>query len=175
MEQETQLSMQALQSAELAPIVAQVIANPHIDFLDWHVQAVSVGAGSQGAGGLGLFRLLGSATANGQVYPWSMIVKVFSGSKSAGDPTGTNQVPSAWNYWKREILAYRIQCAFFQHLPPVGIGFVNVQLLLRPRQPIGATPGNGDDLGPTRCSQLGDQCCPRIPAYADDADSQCLS
>jgi hypothetical protein len=107
MEQETQLSMQALQSAELAPIVAQVIANPHIDLLDWHVQAVSVGAGSQGAGGLGLFRLLGSATAHGQVYPWSMIVKVFSGSKSAGDPTGTNQIPSAWNYWKREILAYR--------------------------------------------------------------------
>lgn len=107
MEQETQLSMQALQSAELAPIVAQVIANPHIDFLDWHVQSVSVGAGSQGAGGLGLFRLLGSAMANGQVYPWSMIVKVFSGSKSAGDPTGTNQIPSAWNYWKREILAYR--------------------------------------------------------------------
>jgi hypothetical protein len=107
MEQATQLSMQALESDELASIVAHVIANPHIDCLDWHVQPVSVGAGSQGASGLGLFRLLGSATASGQVYPWSMIVKVFSGSKSAGDPTGTNQIPSAWNYWKREILAYR--------------------------------------------------------------------
>jgi phosphotransferase family enzyme len=105
--QGTHLSMQAVQSAELAPIVAHVIDNPHIDWLDWHVQPVSVTSGSQGAGGLGVFRLSGAATAAGQVYPWSVIVKAFSGSKPDGDPTGTSQIPSAWNYWKREILAYR--------------------------------------------------------------------
>jgi hypothetical protein len=103
--QGTQPSMQALRSAELAPIVAHVIDNPDIDLLDWRVQPISVTSGSQGAGGLGLFRLSGSATAAGQVYPWSVIVKAFSGSKPDGDPTGTSQIPSAWNYWKREILA----------------------------------------------------------------------
>ncbi len=104
---EIPLSIQALQSAELAPIVAQVIDNRHIGLLDWQVQPVSGTAGSHASGGLGLFRLIGSATADGNVHPWSVIVKVVGGSNPTGDPTGTNQIPSAWNYWKREILAYR--------------------------------------------------------------------
>jgi hypothetical protein len=107
MEQETQLSMQALQSSELAPIVAQVIDNPDIDFLDWQVHPVSGVGGSELGGGLGVFRLVGSAKAAGQLYPWSVIVKVFRGSKSTGNPNDTSHIPSAWNYWKREILAYR--------------------------------------------------------------------
>lgn len=58
--------------------------------------------GSQVAGGLGVFRLVGSAKIEGQPYPWSVIAKVVSGSGVSGDAN-----PSAWNYWKREILAYR--------------------------------------------------------------------
>lgn len=106
MTQETQLSMQVLQSSKLAPVVAQVIDNPHIDQLDWEVHPVSGVGGSPLSGGLGLYRLAGFAEAAGQVHPWSVIVKVVSGSNST-DPNGTYQIPSAWNYWKREILAYR--------------------------------------------------------------------
>jgi phosphotransferase family enzyme len=107
MAQVTQLSMQALQNSELAPIVSQVIDNPDIDFLDWQVHPVSGVGGSQMGGGLGVFRLVGSAKAASQVYSWSVIVKVVSGSKSTGDPNDTSHILSAWNYWKREILAYR--------------------------------------------------------------------
>jgi len=107
MTQATQLSMQALQRSELAPVVSLVIGGPHIELLDWQVQPIAGIAGSQASGGLGLFRLIGSATAHGNVFPWSVIVKVVGGSNPIGDPSGTNQIPSAWNYWKREILAYR--------------------------------------------------------------------
>lgn len=101
------MSLQALRSAELAPIVGQAIDNRHIELLDWQVQPVSGTAGSHASGGLGLFRLIGSATADGNVHPWSVVVKVVGGSNPIGDPTGTNQIPAAWNYWKREVLAYR--------------------------------------------------------------------
>jgi len=73
----TQLSMQALQSSELAPVVAQVINHPHVDLLEWHVYPVAGVGGSQMAGGQGIFRLTGSARASGQVYPWSVIVKLY--------------------------------------------------------------------------------------------------
>jgi len=101
------LSMQELEAAELVPIVTQIIDHPHIDHLDWDVHRVSGVGGSEMSGGLGIFRLIGSAHVVGQIYPWSVIVKVVTGSNSTGDPTGTYQTPSAWNYWKREILAYR--------------------------------------------------------------------
>jgi hypothetical protein len=106
MGQETQLSMQALQSSELIPIVAQVIDNPRIDSLEWQVQPVSGVGGGKAAGMVGLFRLIGSAKSAGQLYPWSVIVKIFKGSKPPGAPE-FSEIPSSWNYWKREILAYR--------------------------------------------------------------------
>ena len=105
MAQGDQFSMQALQNSELVPIVAQVIDNPRIDSLDWQVQPVSGAGGGERAGVVGLFRLSGSAKAAGQVYPWSVIVKVFSGSKPPDAPD-FSQVPSTWNYWKREIMVY---------------------------------------------------------------------
>ena len=105
MAQGDQFSMQALQSVELVPIVAQVIDNPRIDSLDWQVQPVSGVGGGERAGMVGLFRLSGSAKAAGHIYPWSVIVKVFSGAKPP-DALDFSQVPSTWNYWKREILVY---------------------------------------------------------------------
>jgi hypothetical protein len=36
-----------------------------------------------------------------------VVVKTISKPDSAHDPTGTVHIPSAWNYWKREILAYQ--------------------------------------------------------------------
>jgi len=101
------LSMQELAAAELAPIVSHIIDHPHVQDLVWDVHPVSGAGGSEMSGGLGIFRLIGPAQTAGQFYRWSVIVKVVTGSNSTGDPTGTYQTPSAWNYWKREILAYR--------------------------------------------------------------------
>ena len=109
MTQENKLSMQILRSTELAPVVAQVIANPNIETLDWQVQPVSGVGGSAALGGLGVFRLSGSAQAAGQFYPWSVVVKVTSGANASVPSAEYESMmnPSSWNYWKREILAYR--------------------------------------------------------------------
>ncbi len=105
MAQATQQSAPPFQSAELAPVVAQLVDHPDIDLLEWRVDPVAGVVGSRMSGGQGIFRLTGSARAAGQVYSWSVIVKIFSGSDLTGDPNATAQIPSAWNYWKREVLA----------------------------------------------------------------------
>ncbi len=107
MAQATQRSAPPFQSAELAPVVAQLVDQPDIDLLEWRVDPVAGVGGSRMSGGQGIFRLTGSARAAGQFYPWSVIVKIFSGSDLTGDPNATAQIPSAWNYWKREVLAYQ--------------------------------------------------------------------
>ena len=109
MAQEAKLSMQILSRAELTPVVAQVIANPNIEALDWQAQPVSGVAGSALSGGLGVFRLSGSAQAAGQILAWSVVVKVMSGANTSVTSGAIEAItnPSAWNYWKREILAYR--------------------------------------------------------------------
>ena len=76
------LSMQELEIPDLVPVVTQIIDHPHIDHLDWDVHPISGVGGSQMSGGLGIFRLIGSAHAAGQIYPWSVIVKVVTGSNS---------------------------------------------------------------------------------------------
>lgn len=106
MEQENQPSMLVLRSSELVPIVSQAIEKPHIDSLDWQVQPVSGIGGGKATGTVGLFRLSGTAEVDGQKYPWSVIVKVFNRAGISDVGQETFQDPSAWNYWKREILAY---------------------------------------------------------------------
>ena len=69
MAQATQQSAPTFQSAELTPVVTQLIDHPHIDLLEWRVCPVAGVGGSQMAGGHGLFRLTGSARAAGQVSP----------------------------------------------------------------------------------------------------------
>ena len=98
--------MQTIQEYELTPIVAQIIGRSAIDSLTWEVFPLGL-QGGRVAGVMGLSRLAGTAQAGRETLPWSVVVKSISRPDPAHDPTGTADTPSAWNYWKREILAYQ--------------------------------------------------------------------
>lgn len=102
-----QFSKHSLQQSELESVVAKIIDDHRIDTLDWTVHDVTGVGGSKQGGSIGLFRLIGSAKANGQAHSWSVIVKVFGQTDTSKGPLDTSDTPSDWNYWKREILAYR--------------------------------------------------------------------
>jgi hypothetical protein len=98
--------METIQVSELMPIVAQIVGRSAIDSLTWEVFPFNL-QGGQTAGVTGLSRLVGTAQVGGETFPWSVVVKRISKPDPAHDPTGTADTPSAWNYWKREILAYQ--------------------------------------------------------------------
>lgn len=102
MSTEAQLPLATFLESDLAPFVAQVVGKQDCEVVEWQVQRLSGGGSDYAGGGLGVYRLSGFARTDGQMLPWALIVKVASGS----NPTGSVD-PAEWNYWKREVLAYR--------------------------------------------------------------------
>ena len=90
-----------LQVTDLAPIVARSLGKPSVEIIEWDCQPLSA-AGSQMVGGLGIQRIAGVARHDDSLVPWSMIVK-----KSKSGAVMASDEPGAWNYWKREALAYQ--------------------------------------------------------------------
>jgi hypothetical protein len=91
-----------LTAADLAPQVAQVLGTTSIDVLDWHFQPFLGTYERTASGESVIFRGSGHARVAGDIYPWSLIVKLSSEANPSG---GAN--PSDWNYWKRELEAYQ--------------------------------------------------------------------
>ena len=91
-----------LQSAELAPLVAQALDKTNLEVLDWRV--ISLGAqGSKTVDiGEGVWRISGTAQDGGGVHPWSLIRKGLHASDAFNA-----RDPGSWNYWKREALAFQ--------------------------------------------------------------------
>jgi len=79
----------------LKPIISVLCADPSATLLNLAIQPVSGGSGE----GLGLYRVCGQAQAQGQITPWSVVLKILSPATSG---TGVED----WNYWRREAHVY---------------------------------------------------------------------
>ncbi len=96
---DTPVHLQVLERAALAPPVRRALRDDSAELVDWYVTSASGGVG----GFLGLsdvYRVSGNALQRGEVVPWSLVLKVFRMPADDADP-------SAWCYWKRELLAYQ--------------------------------------------------------------------
>ena len=94
-------SLRDIDTNVLAQIVARALGKPTVEIVEWRCQPLSAG-GSQVLGGVGIQRVTGVARADASLVLWSLIVKASkSGAEMASDD------PAAWNYWKREALAYQ--------------------------------------------------------------------
>ena len=94
---------------------------PYTDALDWATRtdlvraalrngAAEIASWSEeeaggGASGSQLFRIRGEARAGGALVPWRFVLKVLNHQGEGWQESSTD--PRAWDYWKREWLAYQ--------------------------------------------------------------------
>jgi len=94
MEEETKLGW--VNPGVLSPVVRNATGRPHGEVASWTTKRIYGGIGR----GLGVFRVVGEAVDRGEPFTWSVVVKVVGVGRGAVDN------PAAWNYWKREALAF---------------------------------------------------------------------
>jgi phosphotransferase family enzyme len=91
-----------LQISDLQPIVRQVLNRPSAEVIDWQIKRMGGGVSEFSGRSFGIFRVSGTARADGQELPWSAVTKVFGPS----DHPELNDAAHP-GYWKREVLAYQ--------------------------------------------------------------------
>ena len=78
-------------------LVRSAVGATEVDITSWHSRELAgAGLGSQ------VYRASGEAEVDTTSEPWSMVIKIFA--QTDGD---TSADPPAWNYWKREWMAYQ--------------------------------------------------------------------
>ena len=102
MHQTFQAQLQAVDHSVLTPLVRQALDNPIASVLDWEQQSLGGGAANAAEGVLGRLHFSGRASVQQAIVPWSLVLKAFAppSEYANGDPT-------AWTYWKREVLTYQ--------------------------------------------------------------------
>lgn len=63
-----QSRLQSLQPSEFVPLVSQALGMRTIELIDWHCQPISGGAAQYDAGGLDVYRILGTASDQEGAY-----------------------------------------------------------------------------------------------------------
>src|SRR5436190_1932561 len=91
-----------LQASDLLPLVRQVLGKSTIEIVNWQCQRFSGSASEQTTGGLGIYRISGTARDQTGSYSWSLVLKVTTGTGETGSHN-----PATWDYWKREVLVYQ--------------------------------------------------------------------
>ena len=96
--------------ALLRDLVPRMLRDPTAELATWRCARLDYGGSNPVSGGL--YRLAGTARADGATAPWSLILKVVCSPASLDERAHSSHVAVAddtghWNYWKREILAYQ--------------------------------------------------------------------
>lgn len=104
MPDDLQQRIAALNRATLDLPVRRSLDDPGAQVVAWRAEPVEGGFGH----GYGIFRLHGEARSDGEILPWSLILKVVGPESGSLDP-------SAPDYWQREVLVY--QSGLLEDLP----------------------------------------------------------
>ena len=88
--------LRKVDQATLTPLVRRSLENDRAQVLNWHHQPIEGGFG----GAYGVYRFSGKAQVGHESLAWSLILKILGPKSGSADPT-------AWNYWKREVLVYQ--------------------------------------------------------------------
>ena len=102
------MSIPVLSAEQLTPVVRRALEAPDARPLEWSCEPLDVELINPITAGL--YRVVGTAEAGaGVVRPWRVILKVILLPDFTGTPveSGYAGQPEDWNYWRRELLAYR--------------------------------------------------------------------
>ena len=86
--------LRALDQATFTPLVRQALDSESAVVIDWEVAPFGGGASQS------VYRFVGSALDQDTIIPWSLVLKGASTPSPQDDP-------SAWQYARREVLAYQ--------------------------------------------------------------------
>jgi hypothetical protein len=86
----------AINQVTLTPLVRSALNSETIEIATWSYEQLHGGVGA----GTAVYRFAGQGSNQGQTVPWSLILKVLQ-------PLADNSNISDWNYYKREVEAYR--------------------------------------------------------------------
>jgi hypothetical protein len=85
-----------------AELVRNALQDRQARLVSWRAAAMT-----GGASGSELYLVSGEAASHGTVVPWSLILKMFNHEGEGWQESSTD--PAAWDFWKREWLAYEAQ------------------------------------------------------------------
>jgi hypothetical protein len=94
----------AMDHATLTPLVQDALGSKTVEVVDWELEQLHGGI----AAGTAVYRFSGQGRDQGQLIPWSLILKILW-------PEGGSADASAWDYFKREADAY--QSGWLDDLP----------------------------------------------------------
>jgi hypothetical protein len=86
MNDERTIRLEGFDDATLSPIVRQAMQRGSAELLDWQVQSLSGGTGELGAGLVRIYRLTGHIRDEGEVTPWSLVLKSAQVSSDEATP-----------------------------------------------------------------------------------------
>jgi Phosphotransferase enzyme family len=92
----------AVDAARLTPLVRAATGDGDAVVTHWNSTPLSGGYAGATVGGRGVYRFSGEARVGRDKKSWSLILKVLGRVRGVGSDD-----PVAWDYWQREILAYR--------------------------------------------------------------------
>jgi hypothetical protein len=93
-------------AAALTTAVRRVLREPAAALMDWTATPLSHRVINQVTGGL--WRVSGAALVAGTPVAWSLVLKVLRlAAADVASEFAPSTIPSHWNYWRREALAYR--------------------------------------------------------------------
>ena len=96
--------LDAIDQATLTPLVQSALGSKTVEVVKWEFNQLHAGVGA----GTAVYRFSGQGRDKDRMIPWSLILKTLS-------PKGGSHELSAWNYYKREVDAYR--SGWFDDLP----------------------------------------------------------
>ncbi len=97
-----------ISAEQLRPVVGRALGSSDATPLAWSCEPLGVDLVNPITAGL--YRVAGTAEVDAaRVRPWQVILKVSHHPDFAGTPLehGYAEHPEDWNYWRREVLAYR--------------------------------------------------------------------
>jgi hypothetical protein len=112
MDAATQLS--AIDVTTLTAPVRTALCSDTVEVIDWRSSPMGGGFGNPVS--LGLHRFSGTAQDQGDIVPWSLVLKMAQSRANVGAvDMGEGDDSTHWNYWKREMVVF--QSDLLGHLP----------------------------------------------------------
>lgn len=98
-------NLEIIDSVMLTPLVRQSMQRGEAEIIDWKKERLYGGSFNSE-----IHRFSGTARAQGEVLPWSLILKIIRSPDGQDDPSSSN-------YWKREAFAY--QSGLLDQIPDI--------------------------------------------------------